>query len=246
MNRGQAFKQWVKRSPHPAARAITSLWLYLRTFTLPPVQLIYIPAGWLHRALFSLWHGFMRICYWTPSFRARIGGSAERLYLYNGMPQLIGPLNISIGHDCSISGHSTLCGRWASQHTPALMIGNDVAIGWQTSICVGNRIVLGDRVKIAGQCMLAGYPGHPLAAEARARGLPDDEDQVGDVIIENDVWLGTGVKVLAGVHIGRGAVIAAGSVVTRDIPANVLAAGVPARPVRSLCPSTTAETEAVL
>jgi acetyltransferase-like isoleucine patch superfamily enzyme len=50
--------------------------------------------------------------------------------------------------------------------------------------------------------------------------------------LEDDVWLGLGVAVLEGVRIGRGAVIGAGAVVTRDIPAYAIAIGVPARVVR--------------
>ena len=64
--------------------------------------------------------------------------------------------------------------------------------------------------------------------------MPDTEDQVGDIVIENDVWLATGVTVLAGVRIGRGSIVAANSVVTRDLPPGVLAAGAPARVVRHL------------
>jgi acetyltransferase-like isoleucine patch superfamily enzyme len=54
----------------------------------------------------------------------------------------------------------------------------------------------------------------------------------GDIIIEDDVWLGVGVIVLSGVHIGTGAVIGAGSVVTRDIPEGAIAFGAPARVVK--------------
>jgi acetyltransferase-like isoleucine patch superfamily enzyme len=53
-----------------------------------------------------------------------------------------------------------------------------------------------------------------------------------DIIIGNDVWLGAGVIVLTGVKIGDGAVIAAGSVVTSDIPPYTIAAGIPAKPIK--------------
>ena len=51
----------------------------------------------------------------------------------------------------------------------------------------------------------------------------------GDIIIEDDVWIGAGSIITAGVTIGKGTVIGAGSVVTKDIPQNVIAAGVPAK-----------------
>ena len=49
------------------------------------------------------------------------------------------------------------------------------------------------------------------------------------ITIEDDIWLGAGVKVLDGVTIGKGAIIGAGAVVNEDIPANAIAGGIPAR-----------------
>ena len=87
---------------------------------------------------------------------------------------------------------------------------------------------------MGGRNFLAGYPGHPIDAADRAAGLPDCDSQVGDIILEKDVWLGTGVMVMAGVTIGEGSIIAAGSIVTKSIPSGVLAAGCPARVVKRI------------
>ena len=54
----------------------------------------------------------------------------------------------------------------------------------------------------------------------------------GDIIIDDDVWIGYGAIILSGVHIGQGAVIAAGSIVTKDIPPYAIAAGNPARIIK--------------
>lgn len=69
---------------------------------------------------------------------------------------------------------------------------------------------------------------HPLVAEERNRGL----ERALPIAIGDDCWLGGDVKVMPGVTIGAGCVIGAGSVVTRDVPAGMLAVGVPCRPVR--------------
>ena len=53
------------------------------------------------------------------------------------------------------------------------------------------------------------------------------------VIIEDNVWIGTGVSILPGVKVGTGSVIGAGAVVTHDIPADSIATGVPARVIRN-------------
>ena len=52
------------------------------------------------------------------------------------------------------------------------------------------------------------------------------------IVIEDNVWIGVNVLILKGVTIGHGSVIAAGSIVTRDIPCNCLAAGIPAKVIR--------------
>lgn len=61
---------------------------------------------------------------------------------------------------------------------------------------------------------------------------PDDHTSKGDVVIGNDVWIGQGVTILSGVHVGDGAVLAAESVVTKDVPPYAVVAGNPARCVR--------------
>ncbi|SGZ12287.1 Probable maltose O-acetyltransferase [Moritella viscosa] len=91
-----------------------------------------------------------------------------------------------------------------------------------------------DNVRLAGQVFLAGYPGHPVDAKERAAGLPDHEHQVGDIILKRDVWLATGVRVMAGVTIGEGTIVATGSIVTSDLPPGVLAGGIPAKVIKSL------------
>lgn len=100
-----------------------------------------------------------------------------------------------------------------------------------------NRINLGDDVLIGPNCQL--YTAlHPLKASERivapAPGQAPYRTQSKPVRIGNRVWMGGSVVVLPGVNIGDGTTIGAGSVVTKDIPANVLAYGNPCRVVRSL------------
>ncbi|MHA7001272.1 acyltransferase [Aeromonas schubertii] len=234
-------KQWAKRGETPPARALWRLAKGSRTVQMPVIPYLHAGLRRLHLLINGLGTHLLRTLYWTPLFQSRLETSAPRLYLYGGMPLVTGPLTIRVGSDCRLSAATTFSGRTCGLHSPTLEIGNNVGIGWQTTIAVGRRVVLGDHVRIAGRAFLAGYPGHPLDAEARARGEPDQESQVGDIILEDHVWLATGVMVMAGVRIGRGTVVAAGSVVTRDLPADVVAAGNPARVIRSLYEPTPAE-----
>ena len=139
-----------------------------------------------------------------------------------------------MGDDVELAARTTLSGRSLSNPTPRLVVGNEVVIGWHNKISVGSKVVLEDKTYLAGGCHLVGYPGHSLDPEMRAKRLPDTDDQVGDILIKRNVWLGSNVTVLAGVTIGENTVVGAGSVVTKDLPANVLAAGVPAKVIKTL------------
>lgn len=91
------------------------------------------------------------------------------------------------------------------------------------------KIRFGDDVKIAPQCGF--YTAlHPLDSEQRRANL----EIARPITVGNNVWFGGGVKVLPGVTIGDNCVIGAGSVVTKDIPADSLAYGNPCRVVRKL------------
>ncbi|GAA3441677.1 maltose O-acetyltransferase [Planomonospora venezuelensis] len=90
-------------------------------------------------------------------------------------------------------------------------------------------ITIGDDVQIGPYVQLL-TPTHPLDPEQRRNKL----EAASPIVIGDNVWLGGGAIVLAGVTIGADSVIGAGSVVTRDIPAGVVAVGTPARVVRPL------------
>lgn len=91
------------------------------------------------------------------------------------------------------------------------------------------KVTFGDNVFIAPSC---GFytAGHPLDVEQRNRGL----EYARPIRVGNNVWIGAQVCVLPGVTIGDNTVIGAGSVVNRDIPANVIAAGNPCRVIREI------------
>ncbi len=226
-------RQWAKRRESRLARAVFAAVKALRGARVPVIRPLHRTLYSLHLAARAGLAETARVLWWTPLFLSRIETPARGLRLYSGMPQILGGLRIRLGSDCRLSGHSTLIGRTASAD-PLLLVGDNVDIGWQTTISVGTRVELGDNVRLAGRCMLAGFPGHPVDPVARAAGAADTDDQIGDIVLEPDVWLATGVMVMAGVRIGRGTIVAAGSVVTRDLPPMVLAAGVPARVVRAL------------
>jgi maltose O-acetyltransferase len=113
--------------------------------------------------------------------------------------------------------------------------GDNIAIGerfYANTGCVFldcARIEIGERVLFGPNVQLYAAT-HPVEAEARREGL----EYAVPITIGDDVWLGGAVIVLPGVTIGDRAVVGAGSVVTNDVPAEIVAAGNPCRPLREL------------
>jgi maltose O-acetyltransferase len=96
-------------------------------------------------------------------------------------------------------------------------------------------VTIGDDVFIAPNVVIS-TATHPLDVQTRNSGL-----ELGKPItIGSSVWIGSGVQILPGVTIGDGTTIGAGAVVTKDIPANCVAAGNPCRVIRELVPSSAA------
>ena len=234
-------KQWLKTSQNPLVKKLFIQLKKIVNAELPAPKLLCRPVYHLYQFTTTGFSALTRILFWTPLFKGRLERVGMNMNLYGGLPYISGPVRMLIGDNCRVSGQSTFTGRTSAKVTPILMLGNNIDIGWMTTIAVGSRIEIGDNVRIAGRALLAGYPGHPLDPKARALGHPETDDQVGEIIIEKDVWLATGVSVMAGVHIGHGTIVAAGSVVTHDLPPMVLAGGIPAKVIRTL--SITSHTE---
>ena len=96
----------------------------------------------------------------------------------------------------------------------------------------GAKVTFGDNVFIAPNCCFT-TAEHPTGPDLRRDGV----EMAKPITVGNNVWIGAGSTVLAGVTIGDDAVIGAGSVVTRDIPPRVVACGVPCRVMRAITPA---------
>ncbi|SCP96225.1 acyltransferase [Anaerobium acetethylicum] len=86
------------------------------------------------------------------------------------------------------------------------------------------EITIGDNVYIAENVIIRDSDNHEM--------IRDDYHMTEKVCIGNHVWIGEGAKILKGVNVGDGAVIAAGAIVTRDVPGNCLVAGIPAKIIK--------------
>jgi len=168
--------------------------------------------------LISAWWGvsFGRGCvfYGIPCFRrhprSRITIAANCKFFSTHTSNLIG-----INRPCIVS---TLA------EGAAIEIGSNCGFSG-TVIGCATKIVIGDDVMCGANTLITDTDWH----SGDPRTGPD-----APVIIGKNVWLGVNVTVLKGVTIGENTLVASGSVVTRSLPANVIAAGIPAKPVKNL------------
>lgn len=109
-----------------------------------------------------------------------------------------------------------------------ILLGNGVVIGSGCSIGAHSRVTMGDNVRLSRDVIVetAGLDFSELTPPYRHISQP--------IVIEKGVWLGARAIVLAGVTIGEGSIVAAGSVVTVDVPTYSLVGGVPARVIKNL------------
>lgn len=108
-------------------------------------------------------------------------------------------------------------------------IGDNFYANHNLVILDGAKVKIGNNVFIAPDCGLY-TAGHPFDAERRNKGY----EYAYPITIDSNVWIGAGTRVMPGVAIGNNVTIGAGSVVTKDIPDNVLAVGNPCRVLREL------------
>ena len=212
-------------------------------FSLLKYELLTIPFGGMPGALgYYLRRRFARYLF------DKVGSNV----IFGNNISLYSPHKIRLGNNVAISSNCRL--DLKSEGNTNLSIGNNVLIGANTIIrCrfggtldIGDNLVIGDnciiasrdtsvkigdKVLIAAYCYIIGGSSHnfervdiPIYDQplTPAKGL----------VIEDDVWLGAGVKVLDGVTIGRGSVIGAGAVVTESIPEFSIAVGIPAKVIR--------------
>jgi acetyltransferase-like isoleucine patch superfamily enzyme len=108
----------------------------------------------------------------------------------------------------------------------SLVLGERVFINTGATVVANHSIILGDDCLLGDLVAIFDSDHHPLEPSRPTRTAP--------VRLGSNVWVGRSSTILPGVTIGDHAVIAAGSVVTGDVPARTLMAGVPARPIRTL------------
>lgn len=111
-----------------------------------------------------------------------------------------------------------------------IRIGRNTKISPYTTVYgQGKGTIIGEKVLIAGHCTI--IPANHIFDNPNVY-ITDQKESSKGIIIEDDVWIGSGCKILDGVTIGKGSVIGAGSVVTKSVPSYSIAVGVPAKVIK--------------
>jgi len=156
----------------------------------------------------------------------------DKMDAYNATPRrfmkereaMLPELFAEVGENCYIE--SPYFANWGGHH---VHLGSNVYANAGLTLVDDTHIYIGDNTMLGPNVVIA-TAGHPIDPELRARGLQYNMP----VSIGKNCWLGAGVIVMPGITIGDNTVIGAGSVVTRDIPANVVAVGNPCRVMREV------------
>lgn len=153
------------------------------------------------------------------------------------IPYIRGQGQIYLGEQVYLSGKISIhMSAKTPGVTPTLKIGDRTFIGHDCAITLRHGISIGSECLLAGGILIQDNDGHPLDATRRRAGEPVSAQEVAPVEIGDGVWIGRRSMILKGIHIGDNAVIGAASVVTRDVPANTVVAGNPARVIKTLEP----------
>ena len=115
----------------------------------------------------------------------------------------------------------------------AIVIGKNTGISGG-SICAAIRVEIGNECLLGANVIIADTDFHPIKPLGRRHNSNPLEIGSEPIVIEDNVFIGTGVVILKGVRVGKNSVIGAGSVVTKNVPANAIVAGNPARFLRGL------------
>ncbi len=206
-------------------------------------QLLYLLVGWIPTVIGIglrgiLYRLILKMDGWAAiekDVRLRFADHiclGNRVYLDQGSYLHACPAGIEIG-DRTIVMHGAVLHVYNFRSLPhaGIKIGKDCLIGEYSVIRGQGGVTLGDRVYTSPFTQVIAV-NHVFADPERPfieQGITAE-----GIVIEDDVWLGSGAVITDGVRVGKGAVVAAGAVVTKDVPPHTVVGGVPARIIKEI------------
>lgn len=145
---------------------------------------------------------------------------------------------ITIGDGVAIGKYVTLT-AWdefqGTKYSPEIIIGDGTSIGDNAHITCINRIVLGKNVLLGKKVLITDNShGNLSVEELNTAPLMRRLYSKAEIVIGNNVWIGENCSILPGTYIGDNAIIGSNSVVTKNVPANSIAAGIPCEIIRKI------------
>ena len=153
--------------------------------------------------------------------------------------------NTGRAENIKIDSHCTIGAEFIALFDGEISVGKNTYIGPGTSIQAKEKICIGNNVIIANSVILLDNNNHPTSPEERMK-MSACSDFLRDelwswkcsdsapVVIEDNVWIGRDARILKGVTVGKGSIVALGSIVTHDVPPYSVVAGNPAKVVKKL------------
>jgi len=230
------FSKKVKNREGRFYSGIKDIALHILNFRLPlfwPVSLLYKALYFTHIFIRETIIIILKIFYFEPMFRSICGRVGRNLRL-NKLPYVVGDGIIGVGNDAYISGRISVGFNDKFAEKPQLIIGDNVFIGHLCSFSIAKRIEIGNHCYISSSVKLFDNDGHPLCPLERKEGKAVNIEDVKQIKLCDNVWIGVSSIILKGVTIGENSIVAAGSVVTKDVPADCIVAGNPASVVKCL------------
>lgn len=176
-----------------------------------------------------------RALLYTAWLRNALRSVGRGTILYPGIT-LRGGRHISIGEMSAVGSHVILTAwQLIDGIEPKLTIGNGCDIGQYTHISCANRIAIGHGVLLGRWVTIVDNAHGRLCQEQKDMSpVARPIESKGGITIGDNVWIGDKATVLPGVSIGKGAIVAANSTVTKSVPAYTVVAGCPARVITTL------------
>ena len=233
----------IALSDHWSCRLLRRCGRAVRNFSAPSPKVVSFPLLAIFLMARSAYYFVARVFFCEPFFKAYCTRYGKNLHTGVFFHWIQGRGDLIIGDNVTIDGKCSFGFAARYSDHPTLLIGDNTGIGHNTSFTVGERITIGRCCRIADGVQFFDAPGHPLDPVLRQEGNPAAKEEVRPIVIEDNVWIGSGAIIMPGVSIGCGSVVSAGSVVMTAIPCGVLVAGNPARQIRAIAsPGTTATT----
>lgn len=188
--------------------------------------------GWIDEKIIWNRYKFMK-WYYTHLFRFKCTEIGENFKMteFAKRPIIQGLGKIRIGRDVTVVGLVDLIANNTTYPECEISIGDGTIIGRNCSIRAKQRVSIGKKCLLAPYVRIYDHSGHPLDPEMRLRMENEPKEQIKEIVIGDNVWIGEFAHIQRGVKIGQGAIIGAHSVVINNVAENTMVFGVPARKV---------------